>query len=173
MGHKFIGIVEAVESDVRTVKKSELVVAPFAWSDGTCEFCEQGLQTSCLHGMVGRSRARGRTGRSRARTSGGQDARRAPRGARPCAHAVAPDTFDTFRRDGHGPPRGACRQGPARQCGGCCRRRCGWPVRRHRRPSARCRADQHAWPPRRPDRARTHVRRNRCRQRAWGAAINR
>jgi threonine dehydrogenase-like Zn-dependent dehydrogenase len=21
-----------------------------AWSDGTCEFCEQGLQTSCLHG---------------------------------------------------------------------------------------------------------------------------
>jgi hypothetical protein len=27
-----------------------LVVAPFAWSDGTCEFCLQGLQTSCLHG---------------------------------------------------------------------------------------------------------------------------
>jgi threonine dehydrogenase-like Zn-dependent dehydrogenase len=26
------------------------VVAPFAWSDGTCEFCQQGLQTSCLHG---------------------------------------------------------------------------------------------------------------------------
>jgi threonine dehydrogenase-like Zn-dependent dehydrogenase len=22
----------------------------FAWSDGTCEFCQQGLQTSCLHG---------------------------------------------------------------------------------------------------------------------------
>ena len=50
MGHEFIGIVEAAGSDVRTVKKGDLVVAPFAWSDGTCEFCQQGLQTSCLHG---------------------------------------------------------------------------------------------------------------------------
>jgi threonine dehydrogenase-like Zn-dependent dehydrogenase len=50
MGHEFIGLVEAVGSDVRTVKKGDLVVAPFAWSDGTCEFCRQGLQTSCLHG---------------------------------------------------------------------------------------------------------------------------
>ena len=50
MGHEFVGIVEAVGSDVRTVKKGDLVVAPFAWSDGTCEFCRQGLQTSCLHG---------------------------------------------------------------------------------------------------------------------------
>ncbi|MDB4928032.1 MAG: alcohol dehydrogenase [Myxococcaceae bacterium] len=50
MGHEFIGLVEAVGSAVRTVKKGDLVVAPFAWSDGTCEFCRQGLQTSCLHG---------------------------------------------------------------------------------------------------------------------------
>src|SRR6187399_605600 len=50
MGHEFIGLVEAVGADVRTVKKGDLVVAPFAWSDGTCEFCRQGLQTSCLHG---------------------------------------------------------------------------------------------------------------------------
>ena len=50
MGHEFIGVVEAIGSAVRTVKKGDLVVAPFAWSDGTCEFCRQGLQTSCLHG---------------------------------------------------------------------------------------------------------------------------
>jgi threonine dehydrogenase-like Zn-dependent dehydrogenase len=50
MGHEFIGTVEAVGSQVRTVKKGDLVVAPFAWSDGTCEFCRIGLQTSCLHG---------------------------------------------------------------------------------------------------------------------------
>src|SRR5947199_4080422 len=50
MGHEFIGIVEAVGKEVRTVKRGDLVVAPFAWSDGTCEFCRQGLQTSCLHG---------------------------------------------------------------------------------------------------------------------------
>src|SRR5512146_1013348 len=50
MGHEFIGLIEALGSAVRTVKKGNLVVAPFAWSDGTCEFCQQGLQTSCLHG---------------------------------------------------------------------------------------------------------------------------
>ncbi len=50
MGHEFIGVVESIGTDVRTVKKGDLVVAPFAWSDGTCEFCQQGLQTSCLHG---------------------------------------------------------------------------------------------------------------------------
>jgi threonine dehydrogenase-like Zn-dependent dehydrogenase len=33
-----------------TIKKGDLVVAPFAWSDSTCEFCQRGLQTSCLHG---------------------------------------------------------------------------------------------------------------------------
>jgi threonine dehydrogenase-like Zn-dependent dehydrogenase len=50
MGHEFIGVVEDVGSDVRTIKRGDLVVAPFAWSDGTCEFCREGLQTSCLHG---------------------------------------------------------------------------------------------------------------------------
>ena len=50
MGHEFIGIVEAVGAEVRTVKPGDLVVAPFAWSDGTCDFCREGLHTSCLHG---------------------------------------------------------------------------------------------------------------------------
>jgi len=50
MGHEFIGRVEAIGSEVRSVKKGDLVVAPFAWSDGTCEFCRQGLQTACIHG---------------------------------------------------------------------------------------------------------------------------
>jgi threonine dehydrogenase-like Zn-dependent dehydrogenase len=50
MGHEFIGQVEDVGAAVRTVKKGDLVVAPFLWSDGTCEFCREGLQTSCVHG---------------------------------------------------------------------------------------------------------------------------
>jgi threonine dehydrogenase-like Zn-dependent dehydrogenase len=50
MGHEFIGIVDDVGAEVRTVKRGDLVVAPFAWSDGTCTFCREGLQTSCLHG---------------------------------------------------------------------------------------------------------------------------
>lgn len=50
MGHEAIGVVESVGADVRKVKAGDLVVMPFAWSDGTCEFCRKGLQTSCLHG---------------------------------------------------------------------------------------------------------------------------
>ena len=50
MGHEAVGVVEAVGADVRTVKAGDLVVMPFAWSDGTCEFCRGGLQTSCVHG---------------------------------------------------------------------------------------------------------------------------
>src|SRR3989442_4846004 len=52
IGHEFIGVVEDVGSDVRTVKVGDLVLAPFAWSDGTCVFCHEGLQTSCIHGGV-------------------------------------------------------------------------------------------------------------------------
>ena len=50
MGHEFIGIVEEVGADVRTVRPGDLVVAPFAWSDGRCDFCREGLHTSCVHG---------------------------------------------------------------------------------------------------------------------------
>jgi threonine dehydrogenase-like Zn-dependent dehydrogenase len=50
MGHEFVGVVEDTGSEVSTVKRGDLVVAPFAISDGTCEFCREGLQTSCVHG---------------------------------------------------------------------------------------------------------------------------
>jgi len=49
-GHEFVGVVAEVGSEVRTVRPEDAVIAPFAWSDGTCEFCHAGLQTSCLHG---------------------------------------------------------------------------------------------------------------------------
>jgi threonine dehydrogenase-like Zn-dependent dehydrogenase len=50
MGHEFVGVVEAVGTDVATLDKGDFVIAPFAWSDGTCQFCREGLQTSCEHG---------------------------------------------------------------------------------------------------------------------------
>src|SRR5256712_1079414 len=50
MGHEAIGIVEAVGADVRTLKFGDVVVMPFAYSDGTCVFCHEGLHTSCIHG---------------------------------------------------------------------------------------------------------------------------
>ena len=50
MGHEFIGVVEAVGTDVQTVEAGDVVVSPFLWSDGTCVFCQEGLQSECLHG---------------------------------------------------------------------------------------------------------------------------
>jgi threonine dehydrogenase-like Zn-dependent dehydrogenase len=50
MGHEAIGIVEALGAAVRTIEQGDLVVMPFAFSDGTCVFCHEGLQTSCVHG---------------------------------------------------------------------------------------------------------------------------
>jgi threonine dehydrogenase-like Zn-dependent dehydrogenase len=50
MGHEAIGVVEAVGADVRTMNVGDLVVMPFAFSDGICVFCHEGLQTSCVHG---------------------------------------------------------------------------------------------------------------------------
>src|SRR5881409_1981546 len=49
MGHEAIGVVTDVGSDVRTVKPGQIVVMPFAISDGTCEFCHEGLNTACVH----------------------------------------------------------------------------------------------------------------------------
>jgi threonine dehydrogenase-like Zn-dependent dehydrogenase len=50
MGHEAIGVVDAVGSEVHRVKVGDVVIAPFAYSDGTCELCRDGLNTSCLHG---------------------------------------------------------------------------------------------------------------------------
>ena len=54
MGHEAIGVVEAVGSDVHTLRTGQLVVMPFASSDGTCEFCREGLPTACVRvGFIG------------------------------------------------------------------------------------------------------------------------
>jgi threonine dehydrogenase-like Zn-dependent dehydrogenase len=50
MGHEFLGVVEEFGSDVSGLKVGDLVVAPFVWADNTCDFCREGLHTSCRHG---------------------------------------------------------------------------------------------------------------------------
>ncbi|HMD95609.1 MAG TPA: alcohol dehydrogenase catalytic domain-containing protein [Trebonia sp.] len=50
MGHEFVGIVEETGAEVRTLQAGDFVIAPFAWSDNTCDFCREGFQTSCRHG---------------------------------------------------------------------------------------------------------------------------
>ncbi len=60
MGHEAVGVVEAVGADVRTMRVGDVVVMPFAYSDGTCEFCREGLQTACVHvGFFGNEGADG------------------------------------------------------------------------------------------------------------------
>jgi threonine dehydrogenase-like Zn-dependent dehydrogenase len=49
MGHEAIGVVEEVGSEVQRIKRGQVVIMPFADSDGTCLFCEEGLQTACVH----------------------------------------------------------------------------------------------------------------------------
>jgi threonine dehydrogenase-like Zn-dependent dehydrogenase len=49
MGHEAIGVVEDVGSQVTTIKKGDVVVMPFAHSDGTCAFCHEGVPTACMH----------------------------------------------------------------------------------------------------------------------------
>ncbi|HUR96967.1 MAG TPA: zinc-dependent alcohol dehydrogenase family protein [Pyrinomonadaceae bacterium] len=50
MGHEAIGVVEDIGAEVANIKRGDFVIMPFAFSDGTCEFCNEGLHTSCIHG---------------------------------------------------------------------------------------------------------------------------
>ena len=50
VGHEAIGIVEATGSAVSSVREGDLVIVPFAFSDGICPNCRVGVQTACLHG---------------------------------------------------------------------------------------------------------------------------
>ena len=49
MGHEAIGVVEDVGAEVRTIRRGQVVIMPFASSDGSCMFCEEGLPTACVH----------------------------------------------------------------------------------------------------------------------------
>lgn len=50
IGHEFVGVVEEVGANVRTIKPGDFVIAPFYDCDMTCVNCRNGVSTSCLHG---------------------------------------------------------------------------------------------------------------------------
>jgi threonine dehydrogenase-like Zn-dependent dehydrogenase len=50
IGHEFIGVVEDVGADLNHVVKGDLVIAPFAFSDGSCPNCANGITTACMNG---------------------------------------------------------------------------------------------------------------------------
>jgi threonine dehydrogenase-like Zn-dependent dehydrogenase len=50
MGHEAVGVVESIGNEVHMIKRGDLVIMPFAYSDGSCTFCREGLPTSCVRG---------------------------------------------------------------------------------------------------------------------------
>jgi threonine dehydrogenase-like Zn-dependent dehydrogenase len=49
MGHEYVGIVEEIGSDVRTITPGQFVVGSFFASDNTCEICQAGYQSRCVN----------------------------------------------------------------------------------------------------------------------------
>jgi threonine dehydrogenase-like Zn-dependent dehydrogenase len=49
MGHEYVGVVEQIGSDVATIKVGDFVVGSFWASDNTCEICQAGYQSHCIH----------------------------------------------------------------------------------------------------------------------------
>jgi threonine dehydrogenase-like Zn-dependent dehydrogenase len=48
MGHEYVGVVQAVGSQVNTIRPGQFVVGSFWASDNTCELCQAGYQSACL-----------------------------------------------------------------------------------------------------------------------------
>jgi threonine dehydrogenase-like Zn-dependent dehydrogenase len=52
MGHEYVGVVEEIGADVRTVEPGDFVVGSFWASDNTCEICRAGYQSFCPHRVL-------------------------------------------------------------------------------------------------------------------------
>lgn len=50
MGHESLAVVEEIGAEVTSLRRGQLVVAPFSFSDNTCPICRDGFQTACPHG---------------------------------------------------------------------------------------------------------------------------
>src|SRR3954466_4785822 len=50
IGHEFIGVVEDTGAEVSSLTEGDLVIAPFAFSDGSCPNCQNGITTACMNG---------------------------------------------------------------------------------------------------------------------------
>jgi threonine dehydrogenase-like Zn-dependent dehydrogenase len=50
IGHEYVGVVEAVGSEVTTVRPGQFVVGGFLTSDNTCPVCRAGMQSECPNG---------------------------------------------------------------------------------------------------------------------------
>ncbi len=49
MGHEYVGVVEEIGSEVKTLTVGDFVVGSFFASDNTCPICQAGYQSRCVH----------------------------------------------------------------------------------------------------------------------------
>jgi threonine dehydrogenase-like Zn-dependent dehydrogenase len=49
MGHEYVGVVAEIGDEVKNVKVGDFVVGSFFASDNTCEICQAGYQSRCVH----------------------------------------------------------------------------------------------------------------------------
>lgn len=52
MGHEYVGIVEQIGDEVTALQVGDFVVGSFVASDNTCEICQAGYQSRCVHGVM-------------------------------------------------------------------------------------------------------------------------
>ncbi|MCD4850609.1 zinc-dependent alcohol dehydrogenase family protein [Arthrobacter sp. AK01] len=52
MGHEYIGVVERIGAQVRGLNIGDFVVGSFVASDNTCEICQSGYQSRCIHQVM-------------------------------------------------------------------------------------------------------------------------
>ena len=56
MGHEFVGVVDELGSEVTDLSVGDFVIAPFVVSDGTCDFCQEGLDLLPARRALGQPR---------------------------------------------------------------------------------------------------------------------
>ncbi|WP_116202813.1 zinc-dependent alcohol dehydrogenase family protein [Amycolatopsis circi] len=49
MGHEYVGVVTEIGAEVKNIAAGDFVVGSFFASDNTCEICEAGYQSRCVH----------------------------------------------------------------------------------------------------------------------------
>src|SRR5579875_1100004 len=52
MGHEYVGIVQETGPAVHTIRPGQFVIGSFWASDNTCEICQAGYQSSCVHRVL-------------------------------------------------------------------------------------------------------------------------
>ena len=52
MGHEYLGVVEEVGPQVTTIKQGQFVIGSFFASDNSCEICQAGYQSRCIHAQL-------------------------------------------------------------------------------------------------------------------------